>query len=162
MKRCPDCEQQKDFSEFGKDSCRKDGYRIYCKDCHNRQKREQSKKPEEKFKKKIRDAKYQKAREKSDPIYKARNDARRRIHKAVKHGKPKTFNKFVGCTNEKLRNKLESTFSVGMTWENRREWHIDHIIPLKKANTLKEIKKLCHYTNLQALWAADNKKKGAT
>jgi hypothetical protein len=38
--------------------------------------------------------------------------------------------------------------------------HIDHIIPLSSANTEEDIYKLCHYTNLQPLWAEDNIKKG--
>ena len=38
--------------------------------------------------------------------------------------------------------------------------HIDHIIPLSSAKTEDELYKLCHYTNLQPLWAKDNMKKG--
>ena len=45
-----------------------------------------------------------------------------------------------------------------MTFDNHglHGWHIDHIIPLSTAKTEKDIIKLCHYTNLQPLWAKDN------
>ena len=46
-----------------------------------------------------------------------------------------------------------------MNWENRNLWHVDHIIPLSSAKTEEELVKLCHYTNLQPLWAEDNLKK---
>ena len=62
----------------------------------------------------------------------------------------------LGCTPEELRDHLQSQFTEGMTLENHGEWHIDHIIPLASANTEEEIVKLCHYTNLQPLWAEDN------
>ena len=48
-----------------------------------------------------------------------------------------------------------------MSWENHGEWHIDHKKPLASAKTEEELKKLCHYTNLQPLWALDNIRKGA-
>ena len=45
-----------------------------------------------------------------------------------------------------------------MTFDNHglHGWHIDHITPLSTATTEEEIIKLCHYTNLQPLWAEDN------
>jgi hypothetical protein len=36
---------------------------------------------------------------------------------------------------------------------------IDHIIPLSFAKTEEELYILCHYTNLQPLWAEENLKK---
>jgi hypothetical protein len=72
--------------------------------------------------------------------------------------KNKTFD-IVGCTPEFLKEHLETQFIDGMTWGNRSKWHIDHIIPLSSAKTEDELYKLCHYTNLQPLWAEDNLKK---
>ena len=46
-----------------------------------------------------------------------------------------------------------------MSWENMGKWHIDHIIPLSTAITEEDVIRLCHYTNLQPLWAEDNLKK---
>jgi len=67
----------------------------------------------------------------------------------------------VGCSWEELKSHLESRFLPGMTWENRSEWHIDHIIPCSTASTEEEMKKLFHFSNLQPLWREDNLRKGA-
>ena len=56
---------------------------------------------------------------------------------------------------------IKSKFTEGMTLENYGEWHIDHIIPLATAQSIEDVKRLCHYTNLQPLWAQDNLRKGA-
>src|SRR5579859_3451307 len=69
---------------------------------------------------------------------------------------------YVGCTVAELYLHLESQFEEGMTWENRSEWHIDHIIPLAAAQNQEEVEKLWHFTNLRPLWAKDNMKKGST
>lgn len=49
-----------------------------------------------------------------------------------------------------------------MSWDNHSVfgWHVDHIVPLNSANTEDELYKLCHYTNLQPLWASENISKG--
>lgn len=79
-----------------------------------------------------------------------------KIHNITK--KNKTF-ELVGCSPQELKEHLEKQFTEGMSWENRKEWHIDHIIPLSSAKTEEELYKLCHYTNLQPLWAEENLKK---
>ena len=69
--------------------------------------------------------------------------------------------KLLGIKFPKLKIHLERQFTKGMTWSNYGKWHIDHIIPLASANTEEELIKLCHYRNLQPLWAKDNLIKGA-
>ena len=43
-----------------------------------------------------------------------------------------------------------------MSWENRHEWHIDHIMPMASAVTQEDAERLQHYTNLRPAWANDN------
>jgi hypothetical protein len=75
--------------------------------------------------------------------------------------KRQSFNNILGCSPEFLKEYIEQNFYDGMSWDNHGQygWHIDHIIPLSSAKTEEEIYKLCHYTNLQPLWAEDNLKK---
>lgn len=68
-------------------------------------------------------------------------------------------NEIFGCDWNTLKNHIERQFKPGMTWDNRSEWHIDHIIPLASAKTEEDVIKLNHYTNLQPLWAHENLKK---
>lgn len=77
------------------------------------------------------------------------------------------YNKFekktediIGINYNDFKKYMESKFLEGMSWTNRGEWHIDHIIPLSSATSEDEIIKLCHYLNLQPLWGEDNIKKG--
>lgn len=66
----------------------------------------------------------------------------------------------LSCSLEELKKHLESKFKHGMTWDNYGDWHIDHIKPLVLATNEIELKTLCHYTNLQPLWAKENLSKG--
>jgi hypothetical protein len=70
---------------------------------------------------------------------------------------------YLCCSIEELKGWLESQFQPGMTWENYGEWHIDHVVPLRRVDLKdrKKLKKLCHWFNLQPLWAKDNQRKGA-
>ena len=66
---------------------------------------------------------------------------------------------YLGCSFEDLKKHLESQFTKGMTWENKGEWQTDHIVTFSSVNTLEEVKKLCHYTNMQPLWVKDHREK---
>ena len=103
-----------------------------------------------------------KERRNTDPIFNLTNRMRGRLRKYLIilniTKTNKTF-EIVGCSPQFLKEHLEKQFVDGMTWENRSEWHIDHKIPLSSAKTEEELYKLCHYTNLQPLWAEENLKK---
>lgn len=99
---------------------------------------------------------------KNNTLYKISFNVRNRVNTYLKSNniqkRNKTFN-IVGCSPEFLKEHLETQFIDGMSWDNRCKWHIDHIIPLSSAKTEDEFYMLCHYTNLQPLWAEDNLKK---
>ena len=73
-------------------------------------------------------------------------------------------------TNERKHFKkyLESKFEPWMSWDNygnwngqpkesKISWDIDHIIPVSTANSIDEIIKLNHHTNLQPLCSYKNR-----
>lgn len=106
-------------------------------------------------------AAYVDERRSTDTEYKLRNSLRNRLNIAIKKNvKSGSSVNDLGCSISELKAYLESKFQPGMSWDNwsRDGWHIDHIIPLSSfdlSNT-EELKKACHYTNLQPMWAKDN------
>ncbi len=100
----------------------------------------------------------------SDPIHKLIHLCRKRTCEMLKNKrwyKSNKFKQYIGCDLEFLKQHIESQFLPGMSWENHgvHGWHLDHRVPLDSATSPEELYKLCHYTNLQPLWAKDNLKK---
>ena len=62
----------------------------------------------------------------------------------------------LGCDLAFFKDHMERQFLKGMSWDNRNEWHIDHIVPLASAKTEEDVIRLNHFTNLRPLWAKDN------
>lgn len=106
---------------------------------------------------------YRKKRRNSDPFFNLISNIRSRISTFLKLkniSKNNNTFKIVGCTQEFLKEHIEKQFTEGMSWGLMgKHIHIDHIIPLSSAKTEEEVYKLCHYTNLQPLWAKENLKK---
>ena len=96
--------------------------------------------------------------------YNISHKLRHRLNMALKSQMVRKTNKaleLLGCTIEEFKNHLQSLFIEGMSWKNRKKWHIDHI---KACNTFnlsnpEEQKKCFHYSNMQPLWAIDNQRK---
>jgi len=181
-KICCRCGIERNTSEFRKDSSKKDKLRPECKIClkasemvhrsenpyemSERLKKFYTKNPnirkEYRERYRIRKQERKKERMENEPIFVLTNRMRCRIWKYLKIYKiNKNNNTFeiVGCSPLELKEHLEKQFINGMSWNNREDWHIDHIIPLSSAKTKDELLKLFHYTNLQPLWAIDNIKK---
>jgi hypothetical protein len=76
------------------------------------------------------------------------------------YSKKSRTHEILGCSWEEFKVHIENKFTEGMSWENRSEWHLDHITPVSWGRTEEEIIALNHYTNFQPLWAQENLKKG--
>ena len=74
--------------------------------------------------------------------------------------KLKRTTEILGCSIEFFKSHIERQFTNGMSWENRKDWHIDHVIPLSSAATEEEVISLNHFTNLRPMFAKDNLVKG--
>ena len=104
-----------------------------------------------------------KAREKRCSVSHA---LRQRLLQAIQTQNAKKGSKtreLIGCSYADLRKYLENLFQPGMSWENHGEWHIDHIRPCASFDlTDPEQQKQCfHFSNLQPLWAVENRRKNA-
>ncbi len=175
-KICSKCKEEKEVCDFYKDSTRKGGYGHTCKSCYKQKRqsinlnKEKRRERDKKYysnnigKIRVYQKKYQNNRYKNDIDFKLTTNIRRRVSLFLQSSNMSKTNKtfdIVGCTQQQLKEHIQSQFKDNMSWENYGYygWHIDHIIPLSSAKTEEEIYKLCHYTNLQPLWAEDNLKK---
>jgi Na+-translocating ferredoxin:NAD+ oxidoreductase RnfC subunit len=68
----------------------------------------------------------------------------------------------LGCTWDELQKHIEKQFVIGMSWENRSAWEVDHIVPVSTAKTEEDLVSLNHFTNLRPLWTALNRAKSDT
>lgn len=113
------------------------------------------------YKKKINNEniKYSIKRKKADPLFKLIENIRSLVNASFKNKNTKKDTKtesILGCSFEEFKSHIESQFQLGMSWDNRRLWHIDHIMPVSMAKTEDEIIRLNHHRNLRPLWAHEN------
>lgn len=105
---------------------------------------------------------YMANKRKTDPLFKLRCNISTLIQNGIRnagYSKKTKTSEILGCDYESFKSHIEQRFKEGMTWENREEWHLDHIIPISFGKTEEQIIKLNHYTNFQPLWGAENRKK---
>ena len=171
-KVCTKCNEEKEIALMAKkESICKNCECIYSKE-YRKNNPEKIKKYQKEYKKANREElskkrmDYKRKRLAEDPLFKLIYGLRSRILLAIKSQageKAAKSMELLGCSVQHVRDHLESQFTEGMTWENRGEWHIDHIRPCASFDLTdpEEQRKCFHWTNLQPLWAIDNIKKGA-
>lgn len=103
-----------------------------------------------------------------DPAFALRVKTAGRINASLKKAlrSPRKLGKsldLLGCSAEEYRRHLEGLFEPGMTWENRGEWHIDHVRPIAShdLSTREGQRAAFHYTNTRPAWAHENLSKGS-
>jgi hypothetical protein len=164
MKRiCRICKQEKELSEFAKESKAPSGYQYRCLVCcravskswrvNNVSKnKQQNIKALERYyanrefkiaqscayAKKNRAVLSRKALERyhADAKHNIRTRIMSRICDTIRTKKPRNRKWWdvLGYNIDVLRLHLEKHFKDGMTWENYGEWHIDHVIPVSVFN----------------------------
>jgi hypothetical protein len=140
-KECLSCHQTYDVNIFDLDRTSTDGRAVICPTCAEVQLMPKS------------------------AILAYRNQLRKTINMglvraATKHSS--TISSTLGCSYSEYRQHLEQNFLPGMSWDNRQDFHIDHIVPESLALTREEVKLLNHHTNLRPLWIQDNLDKSNT
>ena len=102
----------------------------------------------------------------TDAGYRLTSHMRTLMHRALGKAKAgRSWKTFVDYSLEELIAHLERQFLPGMTWENKGDWHIDHIIPRSSFEYSSpddpEFKQCWSLSNLQPLWAVDYIRKNA-
>jgi hypothetical protein len=185
-KRCTKCLEVKDFNFFTPQKEGFIGLKSQCKNCDSiydkqfqsktnfRTERDKTDKAKHYRKKYIKEnldwwrkyeREYRYNRRQEDMFFKIKGNLSGRLSDLIKkRNLSVTTIELIGCNRENFLFHIENQFVKGMNWENYglKGWHIDHIIPLSSFDlTIEdEVKKACHYTNLQPLWWEDNLKKG--
>lgn len=185
-KRCTKCDSIKFFEDYSPQKAGFMGRTARCKVCANeydkdfqsknpiRAKRDKSPEAKEYRKQYVAENKdwwrkyereYRSSRRQEDMFFKIKSNLSSRLSDLIKNRSvgQRTV-ELLGCDKDTFLQYLESQFTEGMTWENYglKGWHVDHIIPISSYDLTNEdeVKKACHYTNLQPLWWQDNLEKG--
>lgn len=114
--------------------------------------------------------KCRKERLKKDPMFRLNHNISGYIRLSLKNRglskKRKHWEDIVGYTVYELKEHLEKQFKSGMTWDNREEWQIDHIIPISffEFRSMEDVEfRYCwSLDNLQPLWSSENLRKHNT
>jgi hypothetical protein len=90
--------------------------------------------------------------EKNPHIVAWRNLLKNTLNRFNKTKNNKTV-ELLGYSATDLKTHISNLFTIGMSWENYGEWHIDHIRPLSSFEPDTPASIVCALDNLQPLWA---------
>jgi hypothetical protein len=176
LKVCGRCKVPQTLFSFRKNKYSPDGIKSICKSCDRarikltdpliRQQNRRAIYLKHIEKERSDSVIYHRNRMKTDPTFKLIKTIRKRHSGAVKAaGACKNFRTtdVLGCTASELKEYIEKQFTRDMCWDNHGSvWHVDHIFPLSLVdwNDPNDVARVCHYSNLQPMLAADNIRKG--
>ncbi len=124
---------------------------------------------------------YSNKRYHNDIVYNLKHCLRNLINKSIKRkggAKVSKTELILGCSYETFKQHIESMWShpnnldengnVWMNWDNKgnpkdgiyepnKTWDIDHLIPVSQTDSVDEVIKLNHYTNLQPMCSYYNR-----
>ena len=103
---------------------------------------------------------------KRNPTFRVSRHMTVMIGRSLKSGKQgRGWKSFVPYTLDELMRHLERQFLPGMGWDNKGEWHIDHIRPISSFQfdgpSDPAFREAWALTNLRPLWGKDNIRKQA-
>jgi hypothetical protein len=112
--------------------------------------------------------KYLLERRQSDEMFRLITNIRNLINNSfyeMGYSKLSRTQEILGCSFDELKLYIERKFEPWMTWTNRgiyngelnSGWDIDHIIPLSSAESVDDLIKLNHHSNLQPLCSKTNR-----
>jgi hypothetical protein len=188
-KKCDTCRTDKLLENFHLSKSEALGRKSTCKECRHSKKELYAAQRKEKYKndliyrentlrkmaarKKLPKhrawlKKYYQTKLKYDVAHRIRASLHTRLKQVLKESgerKSMFMKEIVGCTHKELLIYIESTWKIGMNWNNygwgNGKWVIDHIIPCAAFDlTNKENQKKCfNHKNLRASWWLDNARK---
>ena len=183
MKKCSKCKELKSLDCF---KIQKSKYNTgqlhhHCKTCIKKADRIRYEKNKDRLKqqaKSYRDSnkeavklthKKYRDKQKNNLFFKLRHSIgslTRYAYKAKSFKKDTKTQELLGCTYTEFIKYIEEQFEPWMTCENYGKcisgvpkvgWDIDHITPLAAAQTVEDLKSLCHYKNLRPLCSNYNR-----
>lgn len=104
-------------------------------------------------------SKYRRERYHSDNLFRLKDGIAKLIGNSFRkkgYSKKSKTNEILGIDYNGFMKHIESQFIDGMSWDNRGEWELDHIIPVSLGKSEEEIIRLNHYSNFRPLWRKDN------
>lgn len=166
LKQCPRCLEIKSFLEYFKSASQKDGLYGYCKACHRLANRDSHAK--HRVARNLKTAQRKNTNPhlamKSRILGLVRKALDRRALRAPVSSVSGAFWSAVGYDSAELAAHLEKQFLPGMSWENRRQWHIDHILPIREFSyesfDCPDFRACWGLANLRPIWAKENLQKG--
>jgi hypothetical protein len=101
----------------------------------------------------------------NNPQFAIARRVRSRIKVAIRRAgitKKEKTEEIIGCSYSFLREHIEKQFRDGMTWDNPKSFHIDHIRPICSFDLTdsQQLKKAFYWSNMQPLTPEENLKKG--